>query len=242
METFLRAIEAYQRFDPAGWVSLFRFFPAWAGGLLIAVGILMLLYGGGKLFRLIAGPVGAAVGFLWAPVLATKLGFAPQAQQARIIATISIGGMGLLYPPAATFFAAGIPLGMVAGEMAGANDWLLGFIPAFFFGGVLAMAAHRYIGAIVSSLVGAWLMVLGVLAALYPFTRMVESVSQQPWGVLIAALLFATAGCVYQLLVQLSPEAREALNQEKRNAKKKLKDKKAIETRWSSYSKDKGLD
>lgn len=242
METFLRAIEAYQRFDPAGWVSLFRIFPAWAGGVMIAVGVLMMLFGGGKLFRLVAGPLGAGVGFLWAPVLAEKLGYAPQANQARIVATIAIGGLGLLYPPAATFFAFGIPLGMVAGEMAGVNDWMLGFIPGFFFGGVLAMAAHRFIGAIVSSLVGAWMMVIGMLAALYPFTSVVESVSQQPWGVLIAALLFAIAGGVYQLLVQLSPEAREALRQEKKNAKKKLAEAKAIENRWTNYSKDKGLD
>ncbi len=242
METFLRAIEAYQRFDPAGWVSLFRLFPLWAGGLLIAVGVLMMLYGGGKLFRLVAGPLGAGVGFLWAPVLAAKLGYAPQAHQARIAATVGIGGLGLLYPPAATFFAFGIPLGMVAGEMAGVNDWLLGFIPGFFFGGVLAMAAHRYIGAIVSSMVGAWLLMLGLLAVLHPFTSLVEAVAQQPWGVLIAALLFAVAGCVYQLFVRLSPEARAALKEEKKRAKKKLAETKAIENRWTNYSKDKGLD
>ncbi len=242
METFLRAIEAYQRFDPAGWVSLFRFFPAWAGGVMIAGGVLMMLFGGGKLFRLIAGPLGAGVGFLWAPVLATKLGYAPQAEQARVVATIGLAGLGFLFPPAATFFAFGIPLGMVAAEMAGVNDWLLGFIPGFFFGGVLAMAAHRYIGAVVSSLVGAWLMLLGLLAALLPFTPLVESVAQQPWGVLMAAALFAVAGCVYQLLVQLSPEARAAQKEEKKRAKKKLAEKKAIENRWSNYSKDKGLD
>ncbi len=242
METFLRAIEAYQRFDPAGWVSLFRLFPAWAGGLMMGVGVMMMLFGGGKLFRLVAGPLGAGVGFLWAPALAAKVGYAPQAQQARIVATIVIGGLGFLFPPAATFFAFGIPLGMVAGEMAGVNDWLLGFIPGFFFGGVLAMAAHRYIGAVVSSAVGAWLLVLGALAALYPFTGLVESVSQQPWGVIVAAVLFAIAGCVYQLLVQLSPEARAALREEKKRAKKKLADAKAIENRWSNYSKDKGLD
>lgn len=242
METFLRAIEAYQRFDPAGWVALFRLFPAWAGAVLILVGVLMMLFGGGKLFRIVAGPMGAGVGFLWAPVVAAKIGFAPQAAQARIVASVSIAGLGLLYPPAATFFAFGIPMGMVAGEMAGVNDWLLGFIPGLFFGGVLAMAAHRFIGAITSSLIGAWLLALGLLATLHPFTALVESVAQQPWGVLIAALLFAVAGCVYQLFVQLSPEAREALKAEKRRAKQKLKETKAIEKRWENYSKDKGLD
>jgi hypothetical protein len=242
IETFLRAAEAYQRFDPAGWVSLFRIFPAWAGGLLIVLGVLMMLFGGGKLFRLVAGPVGAGVGFLWAPIIAAKLGYAPQAAQARTIATITIAGMGFLFPPAATFFAFGVPIGILCGDMAGVNDWLLGFIPGFFFGGMVAVAAHRYIGAIVSSTLGAWILMLGVLAALHPFTGLVESVAQQPWGVLIAALLFAIAGCVYQLFVQLSPEAREGLKQEKKKAKKKLADAKAVEKRWSNYSKDKGLD
>jgi hypothetical protein len=241
MDEFLRAIEAYQRFDPAGWVSLFRFFPMWAGGLLALLGALRMLFGGGKLFRLVAGPLGAAVGFLWTPLLATKLGFGPQGPQIRIVATIGIGGLGLLLPPGATFFAFGIPLGLVAGDMAG-NDWVIGFIPAFLIGGTLAVAAHRYIGAVASSLVGGWLVVIGLLAALHPFTRLVESVAQQPWGVLIAALLFAIAGAVYQLFVQLSPEARAAYKAEKAAAKKKLADAKKLEARWTNYSKDKGLD
>jgi hypothetical protein len=241
MEEFLRAIEAYQRFDPPGWVSLFRFFPMWAGILLALSGLLMMLFGGGKLFRVVAGPLGAAVGFLWTPLLATKLGYGPQGAQLRIVATIGIGGLGLLLPAGATFFAFGIPIGLVAGDMAG-SDWVLGFIPAFFIGGLIAVVLHRYIGAVASSLVGAWALVIGLLSALHPFTPLVESVAQQPWGVLIAALLFAVAGAVYQLFVQLSPEAREAYKLEKHQAKKKVKEQKEIESRWSRYSKDKGLD
>ena len=241
MEVFLRALEAYQRFDPPGWVSLFRFFPWWAGVLVALLGILMMLFGGGKLFRLIAGPLGAAVGFLWTQMVATKLGYGPQAPQIRIVATIAIGGLGLLLPAGATFFAVGVPIGLVAGEMAG-SDWVLGFIPGFFISGTLAVAAHRYIGAVASSVVGGWLLVIGLLSALRPFTKLVESVAQQPWGVLIAAALFALAGTVYQLLVQLSPEARAAYKAEKAIAKKKLTENKKLEKRWSGYSKDKGLD
>ena len=241
MEEFSRAIEAYQRFDPPGWVSLFRFFPMWAGVLVALLGVLMMLFGGGKLFRLVAGPLGAAVGFLWTPLLATQLGFGPQAPQIRIAATIGIGGLGLLLPAGATFFAFGIPLGLVCGDMAG-NDWVIGFIPAFFIGGLIAVAAHRYIGAVASSLVGGWLLVIGLLSALRPFTGLVESVAQQPWGVMIAAMLFAVAGAVYQLFVQLSPEARAAYQAEKEAAKKKLDEAKKIESRWNRYSKDKGLD
>ncbi len=241
LEEFLRATEAYQRFDPPGWVNLFRFFPMYAGVLVALLGLLMMLFGGGKLFRLIAGPLGAAVGFLWTPLLATKLGFGPQGPQIRIVATIGIGGLGLLLPAGATFFAFGIPIGLVAGDMAG-NDWVIGFVPAFFIGGLVAVLAHRYIGAVASSLVGGWLLMIGLLSALHPFTRLVESVAQQPLAVLVAALLFAVAGTVYQLFVQLSPEARAAYKADKAAAKKKLAEAKKLQNRWSNYSKDKGLD
>jgi hypothetical protein len=242
METFLRAIEAYSRFDPAGWVSLYRFFPSWAGAVLAVLGALMMLFGGGRLFRLVASPLGAAVGLLWTPVVAAKLGMSSQAPQIRIFATLGLSGLGLLYPPGVTFFAVGVPLGLVAGEMAG-NDWVMGFVPGFIIGGALAVAAHHYIGAVTSSFVGAWLLLVGLLAALHDLTpRGVESVAQQPWGVLIAAGFFGVAGSLYQLLVRRSPEERAARKQDRALRKRKAADVKAVENRWSNYSKDKGLD
>jgi hypothetical protein len=237
-----QALEAYQRFDPPGWVDVYRAFPFWAGLGGVAVGALMLLFGNGRLFRLVAGPLGAVVGVLWAPLLAAKLGYASSARQAGIVAAILLGGLGLLFPPGSLFFSCGALGGLLAGELVGGADWVLGFFPGLLVSGALAASAHRFLGAIVSAVFGAWLLVLGVLASLSPLGNVSVALAGQPWGCLIAAGLFATAGALYQLFVRLSPEERARLAEERRRAKQHRKEQKAVEERWANYSKNKGLD
>ena len=57
METLQRALEPYKHFDPAGWVALFRFLPVWAGLVMSAVGVAMLLRGGGMLLAMLILPL-----------------------------------------------------------------------------------------------------------------------------------------------------------------------------------------
>jgi hypothetical protein len=236
------SLEAYQRFDPPGWVDVYRQMPFWAGiGVMIA-GVLMLLFGNGKLFRLVAGPLGAGIAILWAPLLATKFGFNAAAKQVTVVASIALGGLGFLYPPGALFFIFGVPGGLIAGELVGDSDWVLGFFPGFLVSGALAAAAHRFIGAIASSVAGAWLIVLGLLSALSPIGSLSSSLASQPWGCIIAGGLFATAGAVFQLFVRLSPEERARVAEEKRRSKLRHGEEKAREERWANYSKNKGLD
>ncbi len=241
-KTLAQSLEAYQRFDPSGWIDLYRPFPFWAGLIAIVAGALMLLFGNGKLFRVVAGPIGALVGVLWAPLLATKLGIPGTAQQVTIVAAIGLAGLGFLFPPGALFFVVGIPGGLVAGELVGGTDWVLGFFPGLLVAGALGAAAHRFLGAVASAVTGAWLIVLGLLAALSPLGTLSPSLAAQPWGCIIAALLFAVAGAVYQLFVRLSPEERARLADEKRRAKKRRAEQKAVEDRWANYSKKRGLD
>lgn len=238
-QQLVTALEAYRRYDPAGWVGIYRQVPIWAGGIAVVLGVLMLLFGSGRLFRLVAGPMGAAVGFLWAELLAGKFGFASQAKQIGVAATVGLGALGLVFPPGAVFFIFGVPAGLIAGELAGSTDWLLGFFPGFIVGGVLAMAAHRSIGAVASSLFGGALAVVGVLAVLAP-SGVSGRLAAQPWGVLGAAALLAVGGVVYQLFVRMSPDERAAQSEEKRRAKKRANEKAALEKRWSNYTKNKG--
>lgn len=237
-----QSLEAYQRFDPPGWVDVYRAFPFWAGLIGIVLGALMLLFGNGRLFRLVAGPLGAVIGLLWAPLLAAKLGFSANAKQATVIASIALGGLGFLFPPGALFFICGVPGGLIAGELVGGSDWVLGFFPGLLVTGALGAAAHRFLGAIASSVFGSWLVILGLLSALSPLGTLSESLAAQPWGCIIAALLFAVAGAVYQLFVRLSPEERARLSDEKHRAKKRRAEQKAVEKRWANYSKNKGMD
>lgn len=237
MDKFLKALEAYEKFDPAGWVAVYKTLPLAAGVAVAVVGLLMLLLGNGHLFRVVAAPLGALVATLWAAGIATRLGYEGDAHRVTAIATVVLVVLGIGWPPGVVFFAVGIPAGLFAGEFVGRQDWLLGFIPGFIGMGGLAVAAHRWFSAIVSSFAGAWLLVIGVLAALRESTSLAEKVTSTPWGALGAAALFGLAGSVYQLFVRLSPEERAAVKEEKARTKRKLKEQKALEQRWASYSK-----
>ncbi|MBL8952433.1 MAG: hypothetical protein JNK82_16755 [Myxococcaceae bacterium] len=182
------------------------------------------------------------MGLLWGSLLATKLGVPGTPQQITMVSSVGLAILGFLFPPGALFFVVGIPGGLLAGELVGGSDWVLGFFPGLLVAGALGAAAHRFLGAIASALTGAWLIILGLLAALSPVGTLSASLAAQPWGCIIAALLFAVAGAVFQLFVRLSPEERARLSDEKRRAKKRRDEQKAIEDRWSSYSKKRGLD
>src|SRR5687768_11243518 len=99
-----QALEVYQRFDPPGWIDVYRAFPFWAGSIGIALGTLMLLFGNGKLFRLVAGPLGALVGLLWVPLLAAKLGYLASAKEITFGAMIALAALGFVFPPGGLFF------------------------------------------------------------------------------------------------------------------------------------------
>ncbi|MBK7858216.1 MAG: hypothetical protein IPJ65_06255 [Archangiaceae bacterium] len=238
----LQSLEAYQRFDPPGWIDVYRAFPFWAGLCGAALGLLMLMFGNGRLFRLAAGPLGALVAVLWAPLVAAKLGLTANAGQVTLGAAIALGGLGFMFPPGGLFFIVGVPGGLIAGELVGGSDWMLGFFPGLLVTGALAAAAHRFLGAIASAAFGGWLLILGLLSALSPLGSLSASLAGQPWGCIIAAGLFAIAGAVFQLFVRLSPDQRARVADEKRRGKKRRSEQKAMEDRWANYSKNKGLD
>jgi hypothetical protein len=237
-----QSLEAYQRFDPAGWVDAYRLLP-WYGGLAaMTLGVLMMTFGNGRLFRLAVAPLGALVALLWAPLLAIRFGYGAKAKDITTFAAAGLAVLGLLFPPGALFFICGAPGGLIGGELAGKADWVLGFLPGFLVAGALGAAAHRHLGAVVSSVGGAWLFVLGLLALMAPAGSLAQSLAGQPWGCVSAAGLFALAGVVFQLFVRLSPEERARLKDQKRLAQKKKAEQKAMNERWANYSKDKGLD
>lgn len=236
MNRFAHVLEAYQRFDPSGWVGVYRFLPVWAGLLLVALGVVLLIFGGGNWFRLVAGPMAALAGLFWGPVVALRLGVAAVTPTISMAVAGVLGLGGFLFPPLAVFLAVGLPVGLFAGQLAGPSDWFLGFVPAFLVAGMFASLLHRHVGAIVASIVGAWLLVIGMLSALYLVGGVVEAVTAQPWGVIVAAALFALAGSIYQLAARPPPEEHEQRIMEEHRERQRLKEKKALEERWSNYS------
>ena len=201
-----QALRAYQSFDPSAWVSASRLIPIWLGLGMVGVGTALLLFGGNRqVFRLVAGPLGALAGWLWAPVLAARFKLVAPPYLPPVFAGV-LAVLGLAFPPGVVFVALGIPAGLLAGHLAGPKDWFLGFVPGFLVCGTISIFLTRYIAAVVASLVGAWLLVMGVLSGLYLLGDAAELVTAQPWGVLVAAALFALAGSIFQLSGQPPPE------------------------------------
>lgn len=232
MEAFIQALKAYQDYNPQGWVAIYRLLPMWAGIVCCALGLLLLFFGGGRVFRFVAGPVGAIMGFAWTSVIAGKLGLTGLDPRLPSFVAAVLALVGFVFPPAIAFLGVGIPLGLVAGQIAGTQDFLLGFIPTLLIAGLVGAIAHRAVGAVVSSVVGAWVLVIGALAALYQFVGLVTTVANQPWGVIIAAGLFALAGSVYQIAVRPSPEEADKIRAEKERLKLRKAEQKALEKRW----------
>ena len=239
MEQIQSAFEPYRHLDPIGWVGVFRFLPVWGGLISILVGTLMLLFGGRQLFRVVAGPLGALIATVWAGPLAQRLGFGSSLRQITLVATIGLLMAGLLWPPLVVFCAFGIPAGLVGGQIAGPNDWILGFGPGFLLGGAAGLLMHKLVGSILSAAVGAWVAVLGILSTLNPFVSAVGWLAANPIAVLSVAGCFAVAGAVFQIFVRPSEEEATARRLEKSIARKKLKEQKATEERWAKYNSSK---
>ncbi len=235
MDQLTRALEPYQHLDPHGWVGVYRFLPLWGGVTALAVGVLMAMFGGRRLFRLVAGPLGAFVGQAWAAPLTVRFGFGAYASQATLASTIILAGAGFVWPPIVVFFAFGVPAGLIGGQLAGHNDWILGFGPGFVLGGALGLVMNRLVGVILSAIVGGWVAVLGLMATLNPFTSLVSRVAGTPITVISLAACVALAGGVYQLFVRPTEEAAKARQVEDALAKRRAKEQKAAEARWNRY-------
>ena len=239
MDAYLEALKAYQVFNPAGWVSLYRVLPMWTGLVSVLVGLALLLLGGdSRLFRFLAGPLGGALGMAWTAVVLGKLGVSGlDSRVPGVVATV-LFLLGLLYPPAIVLLAVGIPAALLGGEIAGARDYLVGFAPGFILGALGAALLHRQLAAVIASGLGAWLLVIGAMAALHRFTGLVGAMARQPWGIVIAAGLFAIAGAIYQLAVRPSPEDAERQKAERQRLKARKAEQQALEKRWGASSRD----
>jgi hypothetical protein len=234
VDGLLQALQAYQTFNPQGWVSIYRLLPMWVGIVCAAVGLGLLLFGGGGAFRAVAGPVGGLIGLFWTATVTAKLGLPELTPRLPSFVASVLALLGFAFPVVVVFLGVGIPLGLLAGQLVGRNDFLLGFVPALLIGGLIGAVFQRVVGTVVASAVGAWLLVIGALAALNQFGGLVKAVANQPWGVIIAAGLFALAGSVYQLAVRPSPEEAERMRAERTRLKLRKAEEKALEKRWGA--------
>jgi hypothetical protein len=237
VEQLQPALEPYRHYDPVGWVGAYRFLPLWASFLGLALGGLMMFFGGRRLFRVVAIPLGGLLAATWAAQLATRLGFNAQARQISQASTYILALTGLAFPVVVIFFAVGVPLGLFVGQLVGNADWLLGFAPAFTIGGTIGVIAHRFIGALLSSMVGAWLLTLSALSLLGLASPSSSNwLAAHPIVVLCAAAALSIGGTSYQLLVRLPPGVAREKKELAAKEKKRAKEQKILDERWIKHN------
>jgi hypothetical protein len=197
-------LDAYQTLEPARWVAVYRELPWWAGALAAALGAFLVVAGGGPAFRLVAAPAGAVMGFVWGPALAARFAVDAPSEAVAWIAAAIICAASFVIAEVAVVVAFGVPAGLVGAHIAGSDRWTLGFLLGLAVGGTVGVLLARPVACISASSVGAWLFVLGALAALQPIAPWAASAARAPWAVLLVASVVAIGGSIYQLFLRRS--------------------------------------
>ena len=236
MGALQEALGAYGKLDPAGWLGLHALLPAWGGGLVASLGVALLLVGTGHLFRVVSTPIGAAMGYFLAPVVVERLQLGWPAGTVAWSACAGLALVGLLFPAGLAFLGAGIPAGFLGMQYVTPEEWVMGFAPAFFIAGTVAALAERMLAGVLASFAGAWLLVLGALAALPALGVAVKPALAQPWGLVAVAGLLGAAGAYYQVAVKPPPEEAKKLGEEKKAKKQKAKEDRELEKKFEKFS------
>jgi len=222
-------------FDPGRLVALHRKIPLGAGGVLIGAGLLACFFGGGPIaFRFVLAAPLAAGGWLLGPKLASMLGLAPKMVQPG--AAAALGLAALAYPPALIFFAFGVAGGLLGGELAGQQDYWLGFLPGFLLAACFSLPLQRFVSMLLASLIGASALTLGLVTVLAN-TRFAGLVTGSPALTVAAALCIAIASLVYQMRFTPTEEEREQRRAERQKEKHLAEDAKQREKRFKAYDK-----
>ena len=229
------ALRRYQHLDPRGWLGIAQVIPPWLGFIILTAGVVFLLMGGGRAFRVLAGPMGAIVGAVFGANLLMRVQLPVTEELA--IKTVALGLFiaGVISPTAVLFVAFGIPLGLMGGQLAGSNDYLLGFVPGFLLGGVLGALLSRSLSAVLSAVVGGWLLVIGALTAFRTVGELTHLATMEPWVLVTVAMAFAVAGSIYQLAMRPLPAEQDRLKAERIDKKHRAAEQRAVEKRWRSY-------
>jgi hypothetical protein len=228
----LSAIE----FDPGRFVALAKDLPLGVAIALTIAGLIACLLGARRyVFRILLAPLAIAVGLALGPKATPLLHVSPKL--ASYIAGGAGGTAALLFPPVVLFCCFGILGALLGAELAGPQDYWIGFIPGFILAGALSLIVHRIVAVLVSSLIGAAMFVLGLLG-LVSFTSFAPLIFGAP------VLCLGLAGCVAVVAMGFqfkfgpsSDEEREKARSNKLRDKELAKDAKARTKRFKEYDK-----
>ncbi len=235
----LEQVDLRLQFDPEGWVALHKSIPLWLGGGLVAFGLLACLFGSHKiLFRAVLTPLALVLGLRLGPQLAELAHLKLSAQLSRQLAAALLSAAALAYPPIVLFLGFGALGGLLGGEIAGNDDYWMGFGPGFFIGGLLAVALEKIVAVIVSSLIGAATFVLGLITVASA-TSLGGLATRWPTIDVAAAAALAVLSMAYQFRFGPREKGDERIDEEKikkRRAKEKEAEDAARMKRFEEYA------
>ena len=228
-----QGLTAYRSFDPAGWVGFYRLLPVYAGLAFIILGGVLLAWGASRASRLLTVPLGAALGYWAVPPVWYLLQLPPLTGPTAWAPVMLLALIGLATPAGLCFFALGMPVGLMAAESVAQPEALITLGAAGLVAGLAGLFLSRQVLALISSAVGAWLLVLGLLSALHAVAPFLGEVTQKmPLAVIGVAVLLAMIGAAYQLSRRSRPETPQE-KAERLQAEKHQREKDAIERKWS---------
>lgn len=225
--------QIFRSFQPSDLVGVHQWLPLWLAALFVVIGVACLLLGNGRSFRFIAGPMAGLAGTLWLPMVLVRVGLPAETVSFSAAAGGALFVLGVLTPPFALFFFVGLPAGLVAGHFAGPDVFLLAFTPAFVVAGTLAAMFHEAVAAVATSVLGAWLTVLGALrlgSFLWPWLS--EVAQRQAWAAFLIGGFLATAGTLYQIVIKRTGFETRRRTIEEMKAQRRVTEKRALEKKW----------
>ena len=235
MERLAQFLGPLHTLDPSQWVLFADKFPRTVAIGLVVAGALIALFASFKMFRVVAAPLGAIIGFEVGGAVAAFIHVKPQT--ASLAAAAALGVTGGLFPPFLVFTVFG-GLGAIVGtHLVEAEDYWLGFLPGFFLCGGASMFALRTVEAVVSGIVGGALLLWGLIR-LFGLTSTLSQVPSLALGLLGIACL---ATVVFQLKVRPTPEQAETGKAQRVAEKRRKTEERLRMERFASYSK-KGRD
>ena len=187
--------------DPTRWAAAARDLPVWAAVAAAAAGLLGVVAGGGRAFRLLAGPLGAVLGLAWTTPVLRVVAPALVGPTGPVVTAAVLALAGFAFPQAVTALAVGVPAALLGAHVAGPGDALLGFLPGLVLGGALGVWLHRTLAVVLASAAGAVLLCVALLAGarVAGLPGVSAEAAARPWALLAFAGVVALAGIGYQL-------------------------------------------
>jgi|GEM_PF-1284820 len=230
----------YGQWSPQAWLETLLHWPLWGAGLAVVLGACFLVVGQGFMFRFVTALIGTVVGLAWSKPVIIQLALPDFADSEQVYAVL-LGVVGFSIPEVVLFLVLGIPAAFASMAYLGLKNPLLGFVPAFLLGGAFGLILQSHIRAFVASALGAWMLVLGVLASLYRLGWVSSNVLESPWAIWGTIALLAVGGTCFQMLYHGKKQQRAKRKAEKAHLKTLSEDKAALEEKWANYSRDNKL-